>query len=355
MPSLAHQQEIITAGINAPSADNSQPMLYAWQENQLQLWIDTTRAGKASDNRWVLADIALGAVIENCIIAANALGYQHTCHYFPDDKDDSHVANISFETSEKAPNGDLAQFINKRCTDRRLPFKGKIAAEELDQLAQCVEHSSCKLTYDLVSFGNSPPALPVITKAESIRFKSKILHQELFSTVKFDNTHADEGMPVEVLAIEKPALPMFKLLSSWKWMNRLNKIGAHKMLGMRSVYLPIITSPALCLLSIKDNDRVSIIEGGRSFQHLWLKATELGMSLQPYAAPGIFSLGFVACEPKYKSEMAEIGQMMQALKHPDSGFGLMYFRLGRNGSVKHRTKRRQLSTFLKYPTQKYIG
>jgi len=349
MPSLAHQQEIITAGINAPSADNSQPMLYAWQENQLQLWIDTTRAGKASDNRWVLADIALGAVIENCIIAANALGYQHTCHYFPDDTDDSHVANITFEESESAPNGALAEFIDKRCTDRRLPFKGKIAVEELQQLAQSIEETSCKLTYDLVSFGNRPPALPVITKAESIRFKSKILHQELFSTVNFNNTHAVEGMPVEVLAIEKPALPMFKLLSSWKWMNRLNKIGAHKMLGIRSVYLPIITSPALCLLSISDNERESVIEGGRSFQRVWLKATEMGMSLQPYAAPGIFSLGFVACEDVFKPDMATIAEMMQQLKHPESGFGLMYFRLGRNGNVKHRTKRRPLATFLKYP------
>ena len=67
---------IINAAIAAPSADNSQPFQFQWQENNiLHLWIDLSRAGKASDNRFILSDIALGAVIENIAIAADELHY----------------------------------------------------------------------------------------------------------------------------------------------------------------------------------------------------------------------------------------------------------------------------------------
>ena len=96
------KQKLILAAIWAPSADNSQPFQYQWQdESTLSLFIDPERSGKASDNRFVLSDIALGAVIENVVIAAGPFELMANVSYLPNVNDEYHVCNISFDSTTK--------------------------------------------------------------------------------------------------------------------------------------------------------------------------------------------------------------------------------------------------------------
>lgn len=355
MLTVQQQETLIKAAIFAPSADNSQPFLFEWHsKNELSLWIDETRSGKASDNRFVLSDIAIGAVIENIVIQASALNFSADIVYFPDceeatnkesNKEQLHIARLVFSSAnEELLYADLANYIPKRCTDRRFPFKGPIQAEAKEKLNESTKNSSI-IWFDDKSSKKSVTS--IIQQAESIRFKSEVLHQELFSTVKFDDPDSEEGMPVDVLAIEPPAKPMFKWISNWSVMRKLNKIGAYAMLGMRSVRIPINFSPALALICIKDNDRLSVIEGGRELQRAWLTATQQGLAVQPYAAPGIFSLGFINCESQFKLELDQISQKMaQVVKtNKEAGFGLMFLRLGYSKPIKHRSNRRPLGSF----------
>jgi hypothetical protein len=342
------KSKLIQAAIYAPSADNSQPFLYEWKtDNQLSLFIDPSRSGKASDNRFVLSDIALGAVIENTVITAHANKLSIKETFFPTEGDEYHVCDIEFYSSDKYVEADLEleQFIQSRTTDRRFPFKGNIDQQTLEILDQTASHYGCSTKW----YNNKidkEKVLPVIQRAESIRFMSKILHQELFSTVHFGNPDSEEGMPIEVLAIEKPAQPFFKWIKKWSVMSFFNKIGAYKLLGIRSVKLPILFSPSLALITIDGNSRASVINGGRALQRFWLKATQLGISTQPYAAPGIFSLGFIACEPGFQQSLKEVKREMANIV-PEGSFGLMFFRLGMNSTVKNRTNRRKINTFKK--------
>jgi nitroreductase len=61
---------ILGAGIAAPSADNSQPWRFAWDDDELDLRIDADRSGHVSDTRYVLSDLAAGACLENMLINA---------------------------------------------------------------------------------------------------------------------------------------------------------------------------------------------------------------------------------------------------------------------------------------------
>ena len=70
-------------------------------------------------------------------------------------------------------------------------------------------------------------------------------------------------------------------------------------------------SPALGLIKIPNNDRISVIKGGQAIQRVWLIATQNGLSIQPYAAPGIFSLGFISCEAKHKTAIGEVAGEMK--------------------------------------------
>ncbi len=354
MLSESQKQRLISAAIFAPSADNSQPFQFRWQnDNTLELWIDPQRSGKASDNRFILSDIALGAVIENIIIRAESFPLSTQIEYFPDDNQAKFfVASIYFLPSEQTINDTdtLADEISKRCTDRRFPFKGPIKAQTIELLANAAKQHDC----DVLSFTckkSIKHVLPVIQQAETIRFKSKILHQELFSTVHFNNAQAEEGMPISVLAIEKPAQPMFKQMKKWSVMNFVNKIGGATILGFRSVRLPILFSPALLLITMKKKDRLSIIKAGQAIQRVWLQASQQGLSVQPYAAPGIFSLGYIACENEFNSQLEAIAKQMHNIVNDSDPtkdhYGLMFLRIGYNKAVEHRSNRRSFDSFIK--------
>lgn len=354
MLSESQKQRLINAAICAPSADNSQPFQFNWQnDNTLALWIDPKRSGKASDNRFILSDIALGAVIENIIVCAESFPLTTQIEYFPEGNQNEYfVASIYFLPCEQTSNDTehLADEIPKRCTDRRFPFKGPIKTQVIEQLTIAAKQRDC----DLLTFTckkSIKAVLPVIQKAETIRFKSKILHQELFSTVHFDNAQADEGMPISVLAIEKPAQPLFKQMKKWSVMNFVNKIGGAAMLGFRSVRMPILLSPALVLITMKGKDRLNVIKAGRAIQRVWLQASQQGLSVQPYAAPGIFSLGYIACESEFKPQLDDIAKQMHTIVNASEGaennYGLMFLRIGYNKPVKYRSHRRSFASFEK--------
>jgi len=346
MLSQTQKEALITAAILAPSADNSQPELFSWHnDNTLDVWIDESRSGKSSDNRFVLSDIAIGCVIENVAVKAASLQLQANIEFFPYGQQQAYfVARITFSDIEKAQHGDLAQAIPNRCTDRRFPFKGPIEQSTYDYLNE----QTSKDTNVIKWFKNKAEikkVLPIIQQAESIRFKSQQLHEELFSTVKFNQPDADEGMPLEVLAIEKPAQPFFKLMKKWSVMRVFNWFGAYAMLGIRSVKLPILFSPALALVTIESDDRLNVIKGGRRLQRFWLAATVKGLAVQPYAAPGIFSLRFVASEPEFTKEIHQVADSMDNLIA--NGHGLIFLRVGKTSPVAHRTNRRNWQTFFR--------
>lgn len=340
------QVQLINAAIYAPSADNSQPFQYHWQSsNQLQLWIDAKRSGKASDHRFVLSDIALGAVIESVVIKAGSLALDAQIKMFPGGEKETpqYVALLTFNNGELTDK-DLAQNITKRATERRFPFRGCLNDHTIERLTASAKFRDCQITcYERRK--EIAKLLPIIEQAEALRFKSETLHRELFSTIEFNNKEITEGMHVSVLAIKPPANFFFKQLASWSVMNFLNQLGAAKMLGIRSVTIPIKLSPALALISISNKSRLAVINGGRALQRSWLTATSIGLSVQPYAAPGIFSLGYVQCEPHLKPQINRIGNALT--NQLDSGYGLIFLRLGFHSPVKHKTARRDMLSFCK--------
>src|SRR3546814_12399512 len=91
-------------------------------------------------------------------------------------------------------------------------------------------------------------------------------------------------------------------------MTMLNRLGAASVLGWRSAYLPIRLSPGLCLLVIPSTARSDMLAGGRALQRVWLQATLDGLSVQPYAAAGVLSLGFVPVEQAFDLVTGGLGK-----------------------------------------------
>lgn len=339
---------ILRAGIAAPSADNSQPWRFAWNGDDLDLRIDADRSGSVSDTRYVLSDLAAGACLENMIIHARSLGYVADLQTFPHHDDGLWVARIRWRRDPECDQVEpLADAIKRRHTDRSFPWRGPITTATQARLdAQAREIPGQRLYWPQAPH-EKKAALSVIRQAETLRFRSPMLHAELFSSIRFAagwHTACEEGLAPATLAVEPPLRPVFQAMRRPAVMTMLNRLGAASVLGWRSAWLPIRLSPGLCLLVVPSTARSDVLAGGRALQRVWLQATLDGLSVQPYAAAGILSLGFVPVEPAFQQSLSRLGSALGDLCAP--GYGLVFLRLGYARSApRGRSGRRALASF----------
>ncbi len=336
------------AGIAAPSADNSQPWRWAWDEDHLDLRIDARRSGRVSDTRYVLSDLAAGACLENMIIHARSLGYVADLQTFPNRDDELWVARIRWRSDPAGEQSEpLAGAIPQRHTDRSFPWSGPVTTDMQTRLDAQARQMSGQRLYWPQTPRKRKAALAIIRQAETLRFRSPTLHAELFSSIRFSaGWHAacEEGLAPATLAVEPPMRPLFQALRRPAIMTMLNRMGAASALGWRSAWLPIRLSPGLCLLVIPSTARSDVLAGGRALQRVWLQATLEGLSVQPYAAAGVLSLGSVPIEPAFQQPLSRLGSALSDLCAP--GHGLVFLRLGHARSASRiRSGRRDPASF----------
>ena len=343
---------ILCAGIAAPSADNSQPWRFEWCDDDLHLRIDAGRSGRVSDTRYVLSDLSAGACLENMLIHARSLGYAAELQTFPRPDDELWVARIRWRRDSQCDQPEpLVGAIAQRHTDRSFPWRGPITVETQARLKAQARSIPGQRLYWPQTPRDRKAALSIIRQAEALRFSSPTLHAELFSSIRFSaGWHAacEEGLAPATLAVEPPMRAAFQAMRRPTVMRMLNRLGAAAVLGWRSAWLPIRLSPGLCLLVIPSAARSDVLAGGRALQRVWLEATLDGLSVQPYAAAGVLSLGFAPIEPALQRSLSRLGSALGDLG--GAGHGLVFLRIGyARAAPRERSGRRALTSFGDFP------
>ena len=124
-PDRATLESALDIAARAPSLRNLQPWRWRVDGGAIDLFADWSRqAGDApSDRRDVL--LGCGAVLDHCVVALAAAGWQPRVHRFPDRNDGSHLAIL--EVVEQPPSRadlELAAAIARRRADRR-PYRAE--------------------------------------------------------------------------------------------------------------------------------------------------------------------------------------------------------------------------------------
>ena len=88
-------EKIIEAGSRAPSGDNSQPWLFDIDDNSIVIYNNVNRDSSLYNYNQTASLIAIGACIENMIIAAGHFGYTADLVLFPDLSVSTKVAIIN--------------------------------------------------------------------------------------------------------------------------------------------------------------------------------------------------------------------------------------------------------------------
>ncbi|MDP1644297.1 MAG: hypothetical protein Q8L71_02195 [Thiobacillus sp.] len=284
---------ILESAILAPSADNQHRVRFKLDQNAIRVTYTEPALPPPGGYKRALVLMSLGALVENLTIAASRFGIQAVTALYPDPNQPDWVLQTHLQP-DQAVVDPLWQSISLRHTNRRVFFHGPQMSEaergELDAAANAFP--ACQLLW-LDDPAKRNHALRLMRLAETERFRTRLLHDELFSAIRFEagwRETCPEGLPPGALGVEPPLRPIFALLRHWPAMRLANLLGAHYMLGWRACDLPCRLAPHLGLLAVKNSDDQSVYDVGRTFQRVWLAATSQGRVLQPMPASAIFAL-----------------------------------------------------------------
>jgi hypothetical protein len=262
------------------------------------------------------------------VIQGQALGYRAGITPFPGTSESDLVCSVEWH-ADRAQSSDLAEAISKRHTNRRLVFQRRpLTGEILTALAQEARKFTGVQLLWMDTRQRRRAALRLLRSAERERFRRRVLHAELFRTIRFDvgwRCTVEEGLPPGALEVEGPARALFRRLTSWPLTRTLNMFGLYRALGWRVADLPCRFAPALGLLMMaKDN---TFFDAGRALQRVWLRATAVGLAVQPLPAAGILPLQARRKSPAIPMAiLRKLTQGLAALAGEERG--VLFLRLG---------------------------
>lgn len=309
----------------APSADNRHCFELRVSHERILLFGSEAYVS-APFHRKILSLISFGAVAENMRIRAASLGYQVDATWWPDCADSALIAELRLSPGTPGESA-LDAAIPRRHTNRRIIFSGPGLSEvELTRFAGCANGIEGVTLAFVDSASDRAKLLRLLRVAETERFNTQSLHNDLFSSIRFDvgwHASAEEGLPPGALGVEPGVRWAFRQLARWPVMNMLRRIGLHHALGFRAAYLPCRLAPHLAVLATHlPVDRGAPLVG-MALQRLWLQAESRGLALQPFAGPGLLAL------PEYVDVPAGTGnRLRQGWRELSPDTPVMVFRMG---------------------------
>ena len=340
---------LVEAAVLAPSADNRHLFRLERFGSGIRLWAEPEFLDLPHHHR-ILCLISFGAAAENIKLRSLRWGRVAHVKWFPDDAKPRLVAEIDLARISQPGPVPLEVAIAQRHTNRRVWFRGPaLSPAELDDMSGEVRTvAGVQLAWFDVPDARQQ-IVRLIRLAETERFRSRLLHAELFSAVRFDvgwKSSASEGLPPGSLEVEPPMRPIFGALRHWELQRLLNAVGLHHAFGLRAAYLPCHLAPHVGALTTSLDVAAGALATGAALERVWLRATLLGMSLQPFAGAAVLGL---ADYPGVSLGLREA--LAQGWKRLAPGrLPMMVFRIGHAPPPSVRTARRPLDDYVMAPS-----
>lgn len=363
MGNLSQKQilELIEVGIQAPSADNLQPWTFRLIPDGFELLVHSKHLGKFFDANLIATKITCGALIENVVRFATAQGLETIINY----KDQSinihsddylHVANLEFKTDRLPYDVEaVRKLIHNRHTNRFLfSFNKKVPPDILSTLASETQRSS---NYSLVSYKDKKTKnqiIRAIALADTIRFTHQRNHDEFCASLRLGKnaSSSDDGLTEETLGLDKATILGLKATMSWPRQRFLNLFGIHYASAFRASWLPLKASSDI--LSIIHHGAPDYYEFGRVLESFWLRANQLGLSVQPLGALPLFFTRLFALKGEefsvsQKRKLSNIAMKFKKITPsfiPQADQLVMTFRIGYCDRNPPRSCRKKIENFI---------
>ena len=289
-------RRLVTLATRAPSVHNTQPWVWRFRDDRLELYADWTRRLEAADPYGRNLIISCGAALHHLRVAARASGFNPEVTRVGDAEDPTLLAQVRLSPAPPSPTApsDL-RAIQERCTDRRRFTSWPVPDERLGQLAAIAEQEG----------GHAAAVTDV-----SDRFRVEMLvgraHrlQERDASIAAEAERWTDHEPVD--GLPSSHLPGRQdLPASYRSRFALGRLEDDAQ--------DVETGDGLVVLYDDDDSPAAWLRAGESLSALWLYAVREGLSVVPL------------------SQVIEVTETREALQHQVLGglaVPLMLVRVG---------------------------
>ncbi|HET9114330.1 MAG TPA: molybdopterin biosynthesis protein MoeY [Burkholderiales bacterium] len=275
----------------APSGDNAQCWRFELiDEERFKVRGFDTRHTCVYDFKGRASQIALGALLENIVIAATELSLAAKIGYCDDSEPERPVFDVHLHPVSIEPDP-LLPFLRTRSVQRRPYSTEALAGDQLAALTSSLGEDHTLLWLD--SLSDRLRMAELVSRAGKLRLtipEAYAVHRE---AIAWNSRFSPDKVPDQAIGLDKISLKLMRrVLVSWERVEFFNTYLAGTLLPR--IQLDII--PALrCaghFMIMANSKPVSVadyVAGGRAVQRFWLTATRLGLQLQPEMSPLIFS------------------------------------------------------------------
>jgi nitroreductase len=270
------------AGVLAPSHWNTQPWRFEAEGASIRLVADAGRALPALDADRRSMMMALGAALENMLVAARAYGLQPTVTHFPHGGANGVVAELAWANGGDRRDRHMFLALADRRTNRReYDGRGIYMQNRAQLLAQMFE--GCSLHW-LDEPQRIRAVADLVHDAVRTQTLDPRMQAERYRWMRRDDDDAErrgDGVSRDALELGGPA----------KWFAGRYFNPASRFLGWgaesaaKQARENVRSSGALALLTAARADEPQWLAGGQAFERFALKATLLGIAHQPISAP----------------------------------------------------------------------
>jgi molybdopterin/thiamine biosynthesis adenylyltransferase/nitroreductase len=304
---------VLERAILAPSGGNCQPWRFVLEDHAIELRLDRSRSRSLLDASRHASYLALGAAIENAVVAGASAGLHVQVEPFPDAGDPAKAAVLRLEAGGDHALGRLLPAVEQRTTNRDLGAQTPPDASERAQLTEAAAAHGAHLEL-LTERPLLDEAAALIGAADRIRFLSPALHADLVGELRWSDEEAREsgdGIDVATLALGAADRAALRLVVRADTAAALRETDGGAALA-RMAGRAVDGAGAVGLLRADGSTPAAWLRAGRALERMWLVATELGLALQPMTAlPYLVELVDLpegsAVEPRDRLELQALG------------------------------------------------
>ncbi len=331
----------------APSGENCQPWLFKVKNsNTIEVFLRPEQDTSLYSWGQRASYVAVGAAIENTLIACTREGYEVEKEFFPEGESSLLVVRLILHKNAEVTPDPLATALSLRCTNRKPYSVTPLESRDTEELLKAgnILDAKCTITQERSEVN----ALGHIGSTnEVVMLNNEYLHNFFFSHVswtKEEDSKKKIGFFIDTLELPPPAKVGFRFISSWKKARLLNKLlGFNKIVGKQNGAVNAKAS-GIGLISLPTNTPASAVSAGRALERTWLTATKLGLSMQPLTGILYFYMRILAGETEHFNEK-EIAHIKTAYNKISEIFSIgdqvpfFMFRIGRGEPPSARASR----------------
>ena len=277
-------EALVSAATRAPSAGNGQPWRFVARGQVIECHVDGDHQWSTLDFEGTATRVAIGAAVENLVIAARRFGLTAAVEVVDGD-DPHHVATVRLAAGGgKASDDEIELFeqIGKRFSDRHQSGRSPIATDVLADLAATAETHGGRLQW-LARDPEIEALADLMAEGDRLTFLDPRMHKEMVGEFRWTREQVEatrDGLDVATLELSAVDRAGLGVVAQSGAMRVLGAIGAGKGLGaMTRKWMR--GASAMGVVSIPGTDRVAFFRGGRVLERVWLRASAQGVGLHP--------------------------------------------------------------------------